>query len=115
MKKFLLLYTSLFFFVFSGLFLEIQVAKYFLLGFIIFQFVISLGTFLLDNADLKEIYQHGKKIPLAYTFSIDLLFISSLFYFNQTIFACLWFAQSFLINNTFIKAQNLYDKTNQNA
>lgn len=110
MKKFFLLYTSLFLFIYSSFVLEMTAAKYILLGFIIFQFVVSLGTFLLDNADLKEIYQHSKKIPLALTFSLDLLFIAALFYFNQTIFGILWFAQSFLINNTYVKAQLLFEK-----
>jgi len=110
MKKFLLLYLSLFTFVYSAFQLDITVARYFLFGFIIFQFVISLGTFLLDNSDLKEIYHNGKNIPLPITLTTDLVFIASLFYFNQTIFGCLWFVQSFLINNTYIKAETLFDK-----
>lgn len=110
MKKFLLLYSSLFTFVYFAFQLNLNIAKYFLFGFIIFQFVISLGTFLLDNSDLKEIYQNGKSVPLVVTLTFDLFFIGTLFYFNQTIFGCLWFVQSFLINNTYIKAETLFDK-----
>lgn len=109
MKKFILLYLSLLLFMVGSFYYDIQLVKYFLFGFIVFQFLLSLGTFLLDNEDLKEI-NNGKKIPLQYIFILDLLFISSLFYFNQTIFGCLWFIQSFLIHNTFIKAELLYDK-----
>lgn len=110
MKKFLLLYTSLFLFIYVAFVLNIAIATYILLGFIIFQFIVSLGTFLLDSSDLKTIYQHSKKIPLVVNLGLDLIFIAFLFYFNQTIFAILWFAQSFLINNTYIKAQVLFEK-----
>lgn len=110
MKKFILLYISLFLFIYCSFVLNITIAQYFLFGFIIFQFVVSLGTFLLDNSDLKEIYQSSKKAPLSLTFALDLIFIAFLFYFNQTVFATLWFVQSFLINNTYIKAQTLFEK-----
>lgn len=110
MKKFLLLYISLFLFVYCAFVLEITIAQYVLFGFIIFQFVVSLGTFLLDNSDLQDIYKNSQKTPLSLTFALDLIFIACLFYFNQTIFGILWFAQSFLINNTYIKAQILFEK-----
>lgn len=110
MKKFILLYSSLFLFLFCSFQLEWKYTQYFLFAFIIFQFVISLGTFLLDNYDLKEIYQNNIKVPMVYNFSLDLIFIAILFFFNETIFGCLWFAQSFLIHNTYIKAELLYKK-----
>lgn len=113
MKKFILLYLSLFLFLLFAFYYNMQFAQYILFGFIIFQFVISLGTFLLDHEDLKQIYQPSNNVPLFYTFTFDLIFIGILFYFNQTIFGCLWFIQSFLINNTFIKAESLFNKNKQ--
>lgn len=113
MKKFVLLYFSLFLFILGAFYFNIDLIKYALFSFIIFQFLLSLGTFLLDSEDLKKIHD-GKKIPLQYTFTLDLIFIASLFYFNQTIFACLWFSQSFLINNTFIEAELLYGNKKTN-
>jgi hypothetical protein len=110
MKKFFLLYFSLFTFVYSSFQLNFNFSKYFLFGFIIFQFVISLGTFFMDDSDLKEIYNHVKNVPLILILSFDLIFIALLFYFEQTMFGCLWFVQSFLINNTYIKAEKLFNK-----
>jgi hypothetical protein len=69
----------------------------------------------LDDDDLKEIYQAGKKIPLALSLSIDLILIAFLFYFDFKISAFLWFFQSFLINNTFVKAESLFSKKPQNT
>ncbi len=108
MKKFFLLYFSLFSLLFITDYFQDNFAKYFLTGYIVFQFFISLGTFLLDNNDLKEIYQNGKKVPLFVSLLLDLFFIALLFYYNLQLCAFLWFAQSFLINNTFVKAELLY-------
>lgn len=108
MKKFFLLYFSLFSLLTISNYSQDNLAKYFLSGYIIFQFIISLGTFLLDDGDLKEIYQNGKKVSLSISLTIDLIFIALLFYFNFQLCAFLWFAQSFLINNTFVKAETLF-------
>ena len=108
MKIFLLLYLSLFSLIYLASALDDKIATLFLFAFIGFQFVISLGTFLLDDSDLKELHDKNKKIPLILTLLIDLLFIEMLFYTSFFIPACLWFTQSFLINNTLTKAEILY-------
>lgn len=108
MKKFFLLYFSLFCLLFLSNYFQDNFSKYFLTGYIGFQFIISLGTFLLDDSDLKEIYTTGKKIPLYISLIVDLFFIGFLFYYDFKISAFLWFGQSFLINNTFVKAELLF-------